>query len=69
MCVNNLRPANKHSEVHHFADDTNLLDFNNYLKCINKQNNHGLKNLANSLKSNKVSLNVDKTELLLFFAL
>ena len=52
--------------MHHFADDTNLLNFNNYVKFINKQVNYDLKNLSNWLKANKISLNVGKTELVLF---
>ena len=32
--------------VHHFADDTNLLNYNNSMKRINKQVNQDLKNLT-----------------------
>ena len=52
--------------MHYFADDTNLLNFNNCVKSINKQTNYDLKNLSNWLKANKISLNVGKTELVLF---
>ena len=52
--------------MHHFADDTNLLDFNSCVKAINKQVNYDLKNLSNWLKANKISLNAGKTELVLF---
>ena len=52
--------------MHHFADDTNLLNFNSCVKYINKQVNCDLKNLLNWLKANKISLNVGKTELVLF---
>ena len=45
----------KYSEEHHFAD-TNLLNFNNYIKS-----NHDLKN-----RDLKISLNVDKTKVVLF---
>ena len=38
--------------MHRFAGDTNLLHFNNFVKSINKQVNHDLKNLADSLKAN-----------------
>ena len=61
-----LHVAIKYSEVHHFGDDTNLLNFNNCVKCINKQVNYDLKNLSNWLKTNKISLNVGKTDLVLF---
>ena len=52
--------------MHHFADDTNLLNFSSCVKSINKQVNYDLKNLSNWLKANKISLNVGKTELVLF---
>ena len=60
--ISDLKVAIKCSEVHHSADDTNLLHFNSCVKPINKQVNYGLKNLSNWLKANKISLNVGKTE-------
>ena len=41
-------------------------NFNNFEKPINNPVNLGLKNLANWLIVNKISLNVGKTELVLF---
>ena len=35
--INHLRFAMKYCKVHNFADDTNLLNFNNSVKKINKQ--------------------------------
>ena len=65
--INHLHVAIKYSEVHHFADDTNSLNFNSCVKSINKQVNYNLiKNLSNWLKINKISLNVGKTERVLF---
>ena len=64
--INDLHIAIKYSEVHHFADGTNLLNFNCCVKFINKQVNYDIKSLSNWLKANKISLTVDKTELLLF---
>ena len=64
--INDLHATIKYSEVHHFADDTNLLSFNSCVKSIIKQVNYDLKNLSNWLKANKISLNVGKTELVLF---
>ena len=52
--------------AHHFADDTNLLNYNNSVKRMNKQVNQDLKNLANWLNANKICLNVSKTEAVLF---
>ena len=44
--------------LHHFADDTNLRNFNSSIKVINKQ--------VNWLDANKIYLNVGKTEVVLF---
>ena len=63
--INDLHVAIKYFEVHHFADDTNLLNFNSCV-IVDKQVNYDLKNLVNWLKANKISLNVGKTELVLF---
>ena len=64
--INDLLVEIKYSEVHHFANDTNLLNFNTCVKSVNKQVNYDLKNLSNWLKANTISLNVGKTELVLF---
>ena len=64
--INDLHAAIKYSEVHHFADDNNLLKFNSCVKSINKQVNYDLKSLSNWLKANKMSLNVGKSELVFF---
>ena len=66
LYINDLHVAIKHCTVHHFADDTNLLIINKSLKRLNKLLNSDLKNLANWLNTNKISLNVSKTELILF---
>ena len=52
--------------MHHFVDDTNLLNFSSCVMSINKQVNYDLKNLANWLKANKISLDVGKAELVFF---
>ena len=41
--INNLNVAIKYSEVHLFADDTNLLNFNSCVKPINEQISYDLK--------------------------
>ena len=64
--INNLNPEVKHCKVYHFADDTNLLYTNSSIKKLNKILNKDLKNLTNWLNANKISLNVDKTEMILF---
>ena len=59
----------KHCKFHHFADDTNLLNFSLSIKKMNKQVNYDFKNLNNLLNANKICLNADKTEVVLFKAL
>ena len=64
--INDLHVAFKYSEMQHFEDDTNLLNFNSCVQFINKQVNHDIKNLSNWLKANKIALNVGKTVPVLF---
>ena len=59
--INDLNVAIKHCKVHHFADDTNLLNINRSPKHLNKFINIDLKNLTKWLNANKISLNVSKT--------
>ena len=66
LYINDLYAAVKYSEMHHFANDTNHLNFNSCVKSIKKQVNYDLKNLSNWLKENKFSQNVGKTKLALF---
>ena len=53
-------------KVHHFADDTNLLYFGKSIKKLHKLVNIDLKNLLYWFNPNKISLNVKKTELVIF---
>ena len=65
--INDLHMSIKHSTVHHFADDTNLLFTTKSLKCIlGSKINHDLKGLTDWLNANRISLNVGKTEYILF---
>ena len=61
--------ATKHCKIHHFPDDTNLLNFSHSIKKMKKQVYYVLKNLNNWLNSNKICLNVDKTEVVLLKSL
>ena len=64
--INNLNTAIKHCKVHHVADDTNLLYINDSIKKLNKAVSSDLLNLTNLLNAIKISLDVRKTELILF---
>ena len=52
--------AIKFCEVHHFADDTNLLCLGNSIKKLNKLVSADLKVLVKWLNANKISFNVKK---------
>ena len=52
--------------VHHFTDDTNLLLSTKNLDTIESLISHELKLLVEWLRSNKLSLNETKTELIIF---
>ena len=62
--ISDLHFAMKYCKVHHFADDTNLLNFNSFKK-INKQVGHDLKCLSYWLKVAKC-LHVSKAAVVLF---
>ena len=64
--INDSNSAIKQCKVHHFDDDTNLLYISESVKKLNKAIDSNLKNLPNWLNANKISLNVSKTELILF---
>ena len=64
--INDLNQALKFCKVHHFADDTNLIHFSKSVNRLNKYVNLDLKNLTYWLNANRISLNVKKTELVIF---
>ena len=64
--INDLNTTIKHCKVQHFVDHTNCIHINDSIKKLNKAVNSDLKNLANWHNANKISLNVSKTELILF---
>ena len=48
--------------MHHFADDTNLFHTSKSVKNVNKLVNRDMKRFNDWLSSNKIYLNVEKTE-------
>jgi hypothetical protein len=66
LYINDLPNAILFSETTLFADDTGLLYSNSSLKNIEKCVNIDLKRLFKWLCANKISLNISKTEVLLF---
>ena len=63
---NDLNQVIKFCKVHHFADDTNLLHFNKSVAKLNNLANQDMENLTVWLNANKISLNVEKTKLVIF---
>ena len=66
ICINNFHKAIQHCKMHNFADDTNLFHTKKSAKNLNKLVNHDMEQLSNWLSSNKVSLNGEKTKLVIF---
>ena len=64
--INDLNQALKFCKVHHFADHTNLIHFSKSVNRLNKHVNLDVKILTYWLNANKISLNVKKTELVIF---
>ena len=61
-----MNQAIKFCEVYHFADDTDLLHFSKSIIKLDKYINLDKKNLTDWLNANKISLNVQNTELVIF---
>ena len=66
LYISDLNKAILLSKVHHFADDTNFLYVIYFFKNLEKTVNSDLSNLVQWLRVNKISLNVDKTEIVVF---
>ena len=64
--IDDLRFSLNNCSVFHFADDTNLLFSVKNPKIMSKIINHELKKLFEWLCSNRLSLNANKTEFLIF---
>ena len=60
--ISDLHKAIQHCKVHQFADDTNFFQTNKSMKNLNKLVNRDMKQLNNWLNAHKISLNVEKTE-------
>ncbi len=64
--INDLHRTVKSSTVFHFADDTNFLLIGDSIRNMQKRINADLRALYRWLLANKISLNVSKTELIVF---
>ncbi len=66
LYINDMRVAVKHSIIHHFADDTNLLCSDKDPYILRTKMNEDLRLIFQWLCANRLSLNVSKTEFLIF---
>ena len=64
--INDLNNVMKHSLVHHFTDETNLLYSNSSIKLTNKHVNHDLKLIVHWLWASRILLNIDEIDIILF---
>ena len=66
LYINDLCKASNIITPIMFADDTNLFYSNKNIKILFKEINIELKNIAEWLRANKLSINIDKTNFILF---
>ena len=66
LYINDLQHSLKFAKLSHFADDTCLTYSNKNANTLETNLNHDLKNLTQWLRANRLSLNMDKTRLLIF---
>ena len=64
--INDMHKAVLNSNIHHFADDTNLIYSCKNIKTLRKKMNEDLKCIYTWLCANRLSINVGKTEFILF---
>ena len=64
--INDLHKAITFSKKRHIADDTNFLYENSSLKDINRKINYDMSRVTHWSRANRISLNVAKTETILF---
>ena len=62
--INDLHHALKFSEVTHFADDTNLIQFGDNLRSLSETLNSDLNFLNEWLNANKIALKLEKRNIL-----
>ena len=64
--INDLNRAITYSYIQHFADDKNILYRDKSLRKINQRINFDLKNIVKWFRANRIALNTNKMEIVLF---
>ena len=68
LYINDLHNSVRYAKTYNFVDDTDtsVILFSISVEILSKRINKDLFNFSNWLKANKLSLNVKKTELVIF---
>ena len=66
LYINNFRFSLQHSSSSHFADDTCIIYSSKKIQLLESAINNDLKSVTQWLNANRLSLNVDKTKLIIF---
>ena len=66
LYINDFPNVSKHLKFYFFADDTNLYYYSETLDDVIKKVNKGLKHVKRWLDANKLSLNINKTNFIIF---
>ena len=66
LYISDLHKAIAFSKIHHFDDDTDFLYESPSLKDIDRKINYDMPRVTHWLRANRISLNVAKTEIILF---
>ena len=66
LYINDLHNSVRYAKTYHFVDDTSVILSSTSREILSKRINEDLFNFSNLLKANKLSLNVKKTELVIF---
>ena len=66
LYMNDFHTAIKLCKFQHYADEINILHIRNSIKKLNKFVNFDFKKLSNWLNNKRISMNVSKTELIMF---
>ena len=66
LYVNDLHKCSSELDFHLFADDTNIFLKDQNLQCLELKSNEELDKLNQCLQLNRLSLNIDKTNFVIF---
>ena len=65
--INDIHKSDSEGSFHVFADNTSLSFADKNIRRLEAKSNTSLKNITNQLKANKLTLNIDKLQLVFFY--